>query len=102
VGANVHVYLRNDGASSVTVSDVTLAGYTVATLDTLDDPRVLWATIISTKRFPDGSYSLFGFPELKDGTPVPYPYMTVEDYYYPLEELEEYPLTDPKRRIYNP
>ena len=74
----------------------------VATLDMLNDPRVLWATIISTKKFPDGSYSLFGFPQLKDGTPVPYPYMTVEDYYYPLEELEEYALTDPKRRIYNP
>jgi hypothetical protein len=74
----------------------------VATLAMLDDPRVLWATIISTKKFPDGSYSLFRFPQLKDGTDVPYPYMTVEDYYYPLEELEEYPLTDPKRRIYNP
>jgi hypothetical protein len=67
----------------------------VATLAMLDDPRVLWATIISTKKFPDGSYSLFRFPQLKDGTDVPYPYMTVEDYYYPLEELEEYPLTDP-------
>ena len=74
----------------------------VATLAMLDDPRVLWATIISTKQLPDGSYSLFGFPQLKDGTPVPYPYLTVEQYYYPLEELEEYPLTDPKRRIYNP
>ncbi len=74
----------------------------VATLDMLDDPRVLWATIISTTRYPDGSYHLFGFPQLKDGTPVPYPYMTAEPYYYPLEELEEYSLTDPKRPIYNP
>ena len=74
----------------------------VATLDMLNDPRVLWATIISTNRLPDGSFHLFGFPQLKDGTPVPYPYMTVEEYYYPLEELEEYPLTDPKRPIYNP
>jgi len=74
----------------------------VATLEMLDDPRVLWATIISTRQLPDGSFSLFGFPQLKDGTSVPYPYLTVEDYYYPLEELEEYPLTDPKRPIYNP
>jgi hypothetical protein len=29
VGANVHVYLRNDGASAVSVSDVTLAGYSL-------------------------------------------------------------------------
>ena len=29
-GANVHVYLKNTGASSVTVSDVTLAGYSLA------------------------------------------------------------------------
>jgi hypothetical protein len=73
-----------------------------ATLEMLNDPRVLWATIISDVRLPDGSYKLFGFPQLKDGVPVPYPYMTMEDYYYPLEELEEYPLTDPKRPIYNP
>ena len=73
-----------------------------ATLAMLDDPRVLWATIISTNRLPDGSFHLFGFPQLKDGTRVPYPYLTVEEYYYPLEELEEYPLTDPKRPIYNP
>jgi len=32
VGANVHVYLRNDGASSVTVNDVTLAGYSLKTV----------------------------------------------------------------------
>ncbi len=28
-GANVHAYLRNDGSSAVTVSDVTLAGYSL-------------------------------------------------------------------------
>ena len=32
VGANVHLYLRNDGASSVTVNDVTLAGYSLKTV----------------------------------------------------------------------
>jgi len=74
----------------------------VATLEMLNDPRVLWGTIISTRQLPDGSYSLFTFPHLMDGVDVPYPYMTVEDYYYPLEELEEYSLTDPKRRLYNP
>ena len=74
----------------------------VATLEMLDDPRVLWATVISTTQLPDGSYRLFRFPQLHDGTSVPYPYLTVEPYYYPLEELEEYPLTDPKRPIYNP
>jgi hypothetical protein len=73
-----------------------------ATLAMLDDPRVLWATVISTNQLPDGSFHLFRFPQLKDGTSVPYPYLTVEDYYYPLAELEEYPLTDPKRPIYNP
>lgn len=29
VGANVHVFLRNDGASAVSVSDMTLAGYSL-------------------------------------------------------------------------
>ena len=29
VGANVHVYLRNDGASPVRVDDVTLAGFSL-------------------------------------------------------------------------
>jgi hypothetical protein len=32
VGANLHVYLRNDGASSVTIDDVTLAGYSLDTV----------------------------------------------------------------------
>ncbi len=31
-GSNVHVYLRNDGASSVTINDVTLAGYSLKTV----------------------------------------------------------------------
>src|SRR5678815_367774 len=31
-GSNVHVYLKNTGASSVSVSDVTLAGYSLATV----------------------------------------------------------------------
>ena len=31
-GSNVHVYLRNDGASSVTVNDATLAGYSLNTV----------------------------------------------------------------------
>src|SRR5512137_2579661 len=30
LGCNVHVYFKNTGASSVTVSDVTLAGYSLA------------------------------------------------------------------------
>ena len=32
VGCNVHVFLKNTGASSVTVSDVTLAGYSLKTV----------------------------------------------------------------------
>jgi len=32
VGANLHVYLKNTGSSSVTVSDVTLAGYSLKTV----------------------------------------------------------------------
>ena len=74
----------------------------VATLEMLDDPRVLWATIIGKRELPDGSFPLFGFPQLHDGTSVPYPYITVEDYYYPLAELEEYSFSDPQRPIYNP
>ena len=31
-GSNVHVYLRNDGTSSVTINDVTLAGYSLKTV----------------------------------------------------------------------
>jgi len=32
VGSNLHVYLRNDGASSVSIHDVTLAGYSLQTV----------------------------------------------------------------------
>src|ERR1043165_5936138 len=31
-GSNVHVYLKNTGTSSVSVSDVTLAGYSLGTV----------------------------------------------------------------------
>ncbi len=37
VGANLHVYVRNDGASAVTVNDVTLAGYSLDTVITLKE-----------------------------------------------------------------
>lgn len=47
----------------------------------LDDPRVCWATIISATGV------LSNFPQL-GGMPVPYPYIAVEPYYYPAEELE--------------
>jgi hypothetical protein len=58
------------------------------------DPRVGWATIIK----PDKTVT--PFPRLT--TSVPYPYITVEPYYYPLEELEEYPFAVPARSQYNP
>src|SRR5258706_4848659 len=32
LGGNVHVYLKNTGSSSVTISDMTLAGYSLATV----------------------------------------------------------------------
>ena len=39
LGGNVHVYLKNTGASSVTISDVTLAGYSLSTVIKLNDAQ---------------------------------------------------------------
>src|SRR5215212_7261749 len=36
LGGNLHVYLKNTGASSVTLSDMTLAGYSLSTVIKLD------------------------------------------------------------------
>ena len=50
-GANVHVYLKNTGASSVTISDVSLGGYSLATAikmntgaDSLSSIYFYWAS----------------------------------------------------------
>ena len=64
------------------------------TKELLLDPRVGWATIIKPDR------DITPFPRLS--TSVPYPYITVEPYYYPLEELEEYSFSVPARSQYNP
>ena len=64
------------------------------TRELLLDPRVGWATIIKPDR------DITPFPRLS--TSVPYPYITVEPYYYPLEELEEYSFSEPTRSQYNP
>lgn len=46
----------------------------------LYDPRILWATVIN-------KYGNIGnFPQL-NGKPVPYPYITAEHYWYPLDDL---------------
>lgn len=64
------------------------------TRELLLDPRVGWATIIKPDR------DITPFPRLTSS--VPYPYITVEPYYYPLEELEEYSFAEPARSQYNP
>ncbi len=64
------------------------------TKELLLDPRVGWATIIK----PDKA--IIPFPRLT--TSVPYPYITVEPYYYPLVELDEYSFSDSVRSQYNP
>lgn len=64
------------------------------TKELLLDPRVGWATIIKPNK------TVTPFPRLT--TSVPYPYITVERYYYPLIELEEYPFSEPARSQYYP
>jgi len=64
------------------------------TRELLLDPRIGWATIIQPDR------DITPFPRLS--TSVPYPYITVEPYYYPLIELEEYSFSEPARSQYNP
>lgn len=66
----------------------------LVTRELLLDPRVGWATIVKPNR------NISPFPRLT--TSVPYPYITVEPYYYPLEELEEYSFSAPVRSQYNP
>jgi hypothetical protein len=48
-GANVHVYLKNTGASPVTINDVTLAGYSLKTI--IDMSTNAWN--------PDQQYSIY-------------------------------------------
>jgi hypothetical protein len=56
--------------------------FPIVTKDLLKDPRVLWATIITKEG------TIRNFPQL-DGIPVPYPYITVEHWWYPMADLEK-------------
>lgn len=60
----------------------------------LEDPRTLWLTTITSE------INVFPFTHLGDGVGVPYPLITAERYFYPDVGLQVYSHDEPKREVY--
>jgi len=67
--ARLHTFMENETPPAVTK-------------ELLNDPRVLWATVI----YPDGQ--LIPFPNF-DGDPVPYPYIAKQECWFYLQDMEK-------------